>query len=197
MQRFPTPIVVASRCLGFDACRYDGERLEAGILERLHEFVTFVPVCPELEIGLGVPRPMIRIVTTASGERLMQPESGRDLTGAMREFATNYVQTLAERGVDGFILKSRSPSCGVRDTKRFADAETDDHHAMGTGAFAAVVRERFPDLPCEDESRLEAADVRSVFLERLYLAAALREGMKSHGGELPSLDAPVPPELID
>ncbi|MCP4249485.1 MAG: DUF523 domain-containing protein, partial [bacterium] len=80
MSRFPAPIVIVSRCLGFDACRYDGEVVEDDFVARLASRARLVPLCPELEVGLGVPREKIRLVGTGPGRRLVQPATGRDLT---------------------------------------------------------------------------------------------------------------------
>jgi len=191
MSRFPIPVVVVSKCLGFAACRYDGGVVEDGFVARLGQHARIVTVCPELEIGLGAPRDKIRLVGTGTEQRLVQPATGRDLTGAMRDFAAKFLDGVGKHPVDGFVLKSRSPSCGLGDCKIFADAESPDEIGRGTGLFARAVAERHPDTPVEDEARLgETAEVRGVFLTRIFAGAFAREGR-----EAPA-DTPFPPELL-
>lgn len=166
------PVVVMSRCLGIEACRYNGKMIREDFIHHLSSFVKIRPVCPELEVGLGVPRDPILIVAGDGGARtLIQPATGRDLTERMNAFSQNFLEKLKE--VDGFILKSRSPSCGIRDTKIYgADRET--VLERGAGMFAAAVLKRFPDLPVEDEKRLRNRHRREHFLTRLYALARLR-----------------------
>lgn len=176
MSAFPTPVVVVSQCLGFGACRYDGEMLSDDFVSTLGRFAKLLPVCPEIEIGLGVPRDPIRIVEHNAGRQLLQPSTGRDLTGAMSDFTSRYLTGLAI--VDAFILKSRSPSCGIRGTKIFVDTTTEDHFTTGPGLFARVAREVFPGVACEDEEQLGNPRTRSAFLGRVFAAAAAREGVQ-------------------
>lgn len=167
------PRVVVSRCLGFAAVRYDGQVLESRFVERLRDHVEFVQVCPEVGMGLGVPRDPIRIEVTAGGLRLVQPSTGRDLTEAMHRFSETFLDGLGD--VDGFILKARSPSCGIRDTKRFRPGADDPLDDLGAGLFARAVLERFPDAAVEDEARLADPGHRHRFLTRLWAAARRRE----------------------
>ena len=109
--RQDAPIVVVSQCLGFAAVRYNGQMLQDGFVKALADHVQFVQVCPEVGIGLGVPRDPIRIVSDKNGRRLVQPASGRDLTTDMTRFSDGFLSGAGP--VDGFILKSRSPSCGA------------------------------------------------------------------------------------
>jgi uncharacterized protein YbbK (DUF523 family) len=193
MGRFPTPIVVISKCLGFAACRYDGETVEDDFVARLSRHTRVVPVCPEMEIGLGAPREKIRLVGSGPDQRLVQPATGRDLTATMRDFAAGYLGPLAAEGVDGFILKSRSPSCGIHDTKIFEGWETEDGDERGAGLFARAVAAAYPDLPVEDEARLADPEIRRVFLVRLFERAGGREGDGVPSG---SEDLPYPMELL-
>ena len=193
MPRFPTPVVVVSKCLGFAACRYDGAVVEDGFVARLDHHARLVTVCPEVEIGLGVPRDKIRMVGAGADRRLVQPATGRDLTDAMRAFAAGFLDRLGEGAVDGFILKSRSPSCGVRDCKVFVDWETEDTLDLGPGVFARTVAELWPGVPVEDEERLTDRSVLIDFLSRLYDRARLREGISKGVPPQP----PFPPQLAD
>ena len=155
------PIVVISRCIDFDSCRYNGKVIRASLREHLEPLVDLRPICPELEIGLGVPRDPVTLVRGDKGcTRMVQPSTGRDLTAAMNAFSERFLESLD--AVDGFILKSRSPSCAVRD------------HEGGPGLFAARVIERFPGVPIEDESRLADEALRRSFLDRVFVRAASR-----------------------
>ncbi|RMF90465.1 MAG: DUF523 domain-containing protein, partial [Nitrospinota bacterium] len=115
------PVVVISKCLEIAPCRYNGEMITDSFVQKLAPHVTFIPVCPEVEIGLGVPRHPIRLVTSQGETRLIQPATGQDLSASMQAFSRDFLSTLDE--VDGFILKSRSPSCGLRDSKRYPTVE--------------------------------------------------------------------------
>lgn len=168
------PTVVVSRCLEFDACRYNGLLISSPIIRRLKDFVEFIPVCPEVEIGLGVPRDPIRIVEKNGRRRLYQPATGRDCTQDMKLFAEAFLSKLD--GVDGFILKSRSPSCGLKDVKVYPGTEPklSPSTGKGLGFFGGSVLERFPGLAIEDEGRLENLEIREHFLSRLWALADLR-----------------------
>ncbi len=178
--RHPTPVVVLSRCLGVEACRYDGQMIREDFIHHLSSHVKFRPVCPELEIGLGVPRDPILIVTDGGARTLVQPATGHDLTQRMTTFSQSFLGTLRE--VDGFILKSRSPSCGIRDTK-IHDADQETVLERGAGIFAAAVLEHFPAAAVEDEKRLRNRVRREHFLTRLYALAGLRRIARSPNRE--------------
>lgn len=169
---FPRPVVVLSQCLELSPCRWDGERIPFPFLARLAPFVELRPVCPEVEIGLGVPRDPIRIIQDGEGGKLLQPATGRDLTRAMRRFAGEFLGGLED--ADGFILKSRSPSCGIRDAKLRGPGEGGAVLGKGAGLFAGEVLARFPGLAVEDEARLANLAIRERFLTRLFALAAFR-----------------------
>lgn len=164
------PIVVVSECLGFAAVRYNGAMLRDDFVAALARHVRFVPVCPEVGIGLGVPRDPIRIVVANGERRLVQPSTGRDLTESMRQFAGSFLERVGP--VDGFILKSRSPSCGIKDVKMFTPAGSPLE--KGAGFFAEAVRQRFPQAAVEDEGRLTNFRLRHHFLVRVFASARLR-----------------------
>jgi len=173
MRTFPKPVVVTSRCFEFDACRYNGQMIPNNFVEILEPWVEFRPVCPELEIGLGVPRDPVRIVRKGGERKLVQPSTGRDLTALMRDFSSRFLDTLGD--ADGFILKSRSPSCGLGDAKEFPDAENEIATGKGAGFFAEAVMSRFPGLAVEDEGRLRNFRIREHFLTKLYTLARFRD----------------------
>lgn len=166
------PILVVSKCLGFGRCRYDGGRWSEPTVESLKKRVRFVPVCPEMEIGLGLPRDPIRIVRGRSRRILFQPATKRDLTDMMLTFGAAFHARLGE--VDGYILKSRSPSCGPSGVKVYAGFKGKAKPAAGAGFFAATARRFHPGIPLEDEERLKDPAIRELFIARIFARARLR-----------------------
>ncbi len=171
------PRLVVSKCLGFDHCRYDGSIIPSPVVDALRNWVEFIPVCPELELGLGVPRQPLRLVRIGEEVRLLQPATGRDLTEAMRSFAAAFLNSLPP--VDGFILKNRSPSCGIKDVKIYTTTEKAPAVGTGPGMFGGAVRQFFPDLPVEDEGRLTNRAIREHFFTAIFALARLREVVDS------------------
>jgi uncharacterized protein YbbK (DUF523 family) len=167
----PRPRVGISSCLLGSCVRYDGgHKRSESLLETLGSLVEWVPVCPEVDIGLGTPRPPIRLERDGEESiRLVMPETGEDLTDRMTRYATERTETLREKGISGYVLKSRSPSCGIEGVpvhETNGEGSTDD-----LGVFAAVLRKRMPHLPVEDEERLMDPDVLNNFIARIYATA--------------------------
>jgi len=163
----PIRIGVSSCLLGAEV-RYDGgHKREQYISEVLGEFFVWVPVCPEVEIGLGVPRPPIRLLNGQAAPRLVEPESGEDLTERMESLARKRLAELQESGLDGFILKSRSPSCGMEGVEVFG-ADRSSKKA-GAGVFARVLMGGWSDLPVAEEGWLEDPGLCRDFFERVLL----------------------------
>jgi uncharacterized protein YbgA (DUF1722 family)/uncharacterized protein YbbK (DUF523 family) len=178
-REFPRPVVVSSKCIEFDHCRYNGEMIHSDFVRKLKAHAEMRPVCMEAEIGLGVPRDPVRVILTAEGRRLFQPASGRDVTRAAEEFSAGYISQLGE--VDGFLLKSRSPSCGTRDTKVYPPGEK--VAAISTreaGIFGGMVLAAFPFSPVEDEMRLSNQRIAEHFLMRVFSMAGFR-GIRGRG----------------
>ncbi|RZN38342.1 MAG: DUF1722 domain-containing protein [Methanophagales archaeon ANME-1-THS] len=171
------PQVVVSRCLGFDACRYNGQIIPDKFVETLREYVHFTHVCPEVAIGLGVPREPIRLVQRGGEIRLLQPATGRDVSEEMRVFAERFLAELKD--IDGFILKNRSPSCGIKDVRIYQSMERGPVAGKGAGFFGGMVMELFPGLAIEDEGRLINSKIREHFLTKLYLRARFRQARAS------------------
>ena len=176
MNNFEKPIVIVSSCLEFDSCRYNGELIPNEFVRNLSRFVNFKPICPEVSIGLGIPRDPIRIVENKNSLELIQPTSGKNLTKKINDFSTNYLNNLE---VDGFILKSRSPSCGIKDAKIFGSADSKITLRKQSGFFASRVIEKFPHLPIEHEGRLTNFRIREHFLTRIFLFARFRKIIES------------------
>ncbi|WP_459841630.1 YbgA family protein [Halanaerocella petrolearia] len=173
MVDFIKPVLVISRCLGFAPCRYNGKQINDQFIEKLRDFVEIITVCPEVEIGLGVPRSPVRLVSVDDQLRLVQPANDRDVTGDMKEFSQDFFNSLTE--VDGFILKNRSPSCGTNDSKVYQDIDGKIPVGKSSGLFSSYVQEEFSDLAIENEGRLKNFRIREDFLTRLFLLARFRK----------------------
>ncbi len=167
------PTVYASKCLGFENCRYNGIALRDEFIEKLKPHVEYITACPEVEIGLGVPREPIRIISAKGERRLIQPATGRDVTNEMKEFSKHFVEKIGK--VDGFILKSRSPSCGIKGVKIYSDLKKGSALAKGMGFFGAAIFEHFAKYPIEDEGRLTNSRIRERFLTKLFTLARFRQ----------------------
>jgi uncharacterized protein YbbK (DUF523 family)/uncharacterized protein YbgA (DUF1722 family) len=173
---FARPRLVVSRCLDLEPCRYNGAVVPTPLVRRLASAVDLVPVCPEVEIGLGVPRDPIRLVRRVGTTALVQPATGLDLTRSMADFAARFLDGLTE--VDGFLLKARSPSCGVHGVKVFPTAASETPGTREAGMFARAVLARFPDHPAEHEGRLTNPRLLDHFLTRLFALAELRRSLE-------------------
>jgi uncharacterized protein YbgA (DUF1722 family)/uncharacterized protein YbbK (DUF523 family) len=171
------PIVVVSRCLDIETCRYNGQVIPYPFIQRLAQHATLIPICPEVEIGLGVPRDPIRLVQQGGEARAIQAATGRDVTERLAQFAERFLSALSE--VDGFILKSRSPSCGIRDAKVFPAVESQAACGRQAGLFAHAVLRRFSGLAIEDEGRLNDERIRDHFLTKLFTLARFRHAVKA------------------
>jgi uncharacterized protein YbgA (DUF1722 family)/uncharacterized protein YbbK (DUF523 family) len=171
-ETFTRPIVMISKCLGFDHCRYDGQMIETEFVPKFGEFVDFHPVCPEMEIGLGVPRAPIRIIEIDNKRILYQPATKQDVTAPMVAFIAQCLNGIRE--VDGFLLKNRSPSCGPGDVKIYPGFDNVSRTWRGNGFFGGAILERFPGLSVEDEGRLNNFTIREHFLTRLFAFARFR-----------------------
>ena len=159
--------------LGISACvlgeevRYDGgHKRTAFVTDVLAHFVRFVSVCPEVEIGLGIPRETIHLVARENGIRLLGTRSERDHTDAMRAYARRKMKELERLDLSGYILKKDSPSCGMARVRLYTD--TGPATRTGVGLYAAALLAAFPDLPVEEEGRLLDARLRENFVERVF-----------------------------
>jgi uncharacterized protein YbgA (DUF1722 family)/uncharacterized protein YbbK (DUF523 family) len=162
-----TPIRIGiSSCLLGAKVRFDGgHKKDDFLVNTFGEWVRWVPVCPEVEVGMGTPRESIRLVRGDGKVRLVAPKSGRDWTDAMREYSQSRVGALAGEDLCGYVLKKDSPSCGMERVKVYGEGMP---AKVGRGAFAEVLLERFPDLPVEEEGRLCDPRLRDNFVERVF-----------------------------
>ncbi len=161
------PRVLVSKCIEFAACRYNGQRITSHEVKALAPFVEFIPVCPEVAVGLGVPRDAVRLIDAEGKIRLIQSESGTDHTEAMEAFTASFLKEL--QSVDGCILKGRSPTCGIGSVKVYPSAgKVRQLYSKGTGLFGQAVLDTFPEIPVEDEGRLNNLRLREHFFTALF-----------------------------
>lgn len=164
-----------SACLLGNAVRHDGgHKRDAFLADELGPFVEWVPVCPEVELGLGVPRPTIRLERGRSGIRLIEPRSGADHSEPMRAFARDRVAALEALGLCGYVLKKDSPSCGMERVRVWPVRAGSPPERNGRGLFAQALIERMPLLPVEEEGRLCDPLLRENFIERIFAYRRLR-----------------------
>jgi uncharacterized protein YbbK (DUF523 family) len=152
-----------SSCLLGQEVRYDGgHKLSCFLRDTLGQYVDYVPVCPEVECGMPVPREPMHLLGDPDAPRLVTTQTGIDHTERMLRWARRRVQELEQEEICGFIFKARSPSCGVEQPR-----------AVGRGLFARALMERFPLLPTSEEAELEQPGPRKRFIERIFVG--LRE----------------------
>ena len=174
------PRIGVSSCLLGEEVRHDGgHRRHAFVADVLGAYVEWVPFCPEMAIGLGTPRETLRLTTS---DHIVNRSGTADHTGAMADLPL-------PDGIDGYVFKAKSPSCGIHGIPRYAGAGPGDAgpgdarpgdagqaaDRRGRGVYAARVLEAFPLLPVEDEGRLTDAGLREAFVERIFAVARLRE----------------------
>ena len=162
-----------SACLLGESVRYDGgHKRDAFLTDVLGPHVEWVAVCPEVELGLGVPRPTLRLTGRPAAPRLVEDASGEDLTFRMRQYAETRVGELERLALDGYVLKRASPSCGLFRVPVYR--EPGARGTAGRGLFAAVLVDRLPMLPVEEEGRLTDPALRERFIERVFAMARWR-----------------------
>jgi uncharacterized protein YbgA (DUF1722 family)/uncharacterized protein YbbK (DUF523 family) len=163
-----------SQCLLGDQVRYDGgHKHDRFITNTLGQYVTFVPVCPEVECGLGIPREAMRLVGSPESPRLVTRKSQVDHTERMQAWARDRVRELEKEDLCGFIFKSGSPSSGMERVKVYS--EKGMPVKKGVGMFAAAFMSHFPLLPVEDDGRLNDPKLREHFIELIFVFRRLRE----------------------
>ena len=163
-----------SQCLMGENVRYDGgHQLDRFIRDTLGQYVDFVPVCPEVECGMPVPREAMRLTGNPESPRLMTIRTRKDLTEQMLTWAHQKVAELAEMELCGYIFKSNSPSSGMERVKVYNDKGMPEK--TGVGLFARAFMDRFPLLPVEDEGRLHDPKLRENFIESIFVLKQWRE----------------------
>jgi len=165
--------------LGVSACllgaevRHDGgHKKDSFLTDTLGPFVEWIPVCPEVEIGLGIPRDTLRLVGDDDAPRLVVWKTGEDLTARMRRWARTRTRQLEALGLHGYVLKRASPSCGLFRVRVYRESAMPS--GGGRGLYADELVRRFPTLPVEEEGRLSDASTRENFIERVFAFARWR-----------------------
>ncbi len=177
MTKTTPPRVGISQCLLGDNVRYDGgHKLDSVLIETLGRYVEWVPVCPEVEVGLGTPREPMRLVGDRHAPRLITINTGMDYTEAMNCFARQRVRELEALNLSGFVFKSASPSCGITGVSLFNGQGMETHD--GVGLFARAFMAHFPEMPVEEESRLHDPQALKNFLDHV-LAYRRKVGSES------------------
>ena len=158
-----------SSCLAGEEVRYNGGHLaDSFLMGTLADHVQWVPVCPEFEVGMGVPREQIRLVGAPDNPRLMGSRTETDHTQLMLAWARDRTSGLASQDLDGFVLAANSPSCGLLRVRVY---QTEGAPAVkqGVGIFARALTNRIPDLPVEENGRLHDPRLRENFVERIFV----------------------------
>ncbi len=171
----PTLRLGISACLLGQEVRFNGgHKRDDFLVDTFGRYVEWVAVCPEVEVGMGTPRPPIRLERRGDGVRLVMPSTGEDYTEAMRAWAERRVEALASMDLDGYVLKKDSPSCGMERVKVYPDGGAPAKD--GRGLFAEALMARLPDLPVEEEGRLNDPPLRENFIARVFVHHRWREG---------------------
>jgi uncharacterized protein YbbK (DUF523 family) len=167
-------LIGVSACLLGEQVRHDGgHKRNAFLLEELASHVRFVPICPEVAIGLGAPRETVRLVRRSDGIRLLG-SAGVDHTDAMRRWAGTVLGELCEQELSGFVLKKGSPSCGL-ERVRVWDESVQRPSRQGRGVFAKALVDAMPGLAIEEEGRLHDPGLREHFVDRVFGHARVRD----------------------
>ncbi|HQI74007.1 MAG TPA: DUF523 and DUF1722 domain-containing protein [Smithella sp.] len=167
-----------SSCLLGNNVRYDGgHKLDRFLTDTLGKYVDYVPVCPEVECGLSIPRPSMRLEGNSEAPRLIVTSTREDLTERMKTWAKKRIADLEKEDLCGFIFKSDSPSSGMERVKIYNEKSMPVKN--GVGIFAKIFMEHFPLLPVEDEGRLHDPGLRENFIERIFALKRWRETLKA------------------
>jgi uncharacterized protein YbgA (DUF1722 family)/uncharacterized protein YbbK (DUF523 family) len=180
------PRIGVSACLLGEPVRFDGgHKRDPFLVETFGPHVEWVPMCPEMEAGLGTPRETMRLMLKGRPDRdrgatyapdrvaVIVNKTGIDVTAVLASYSEQKVASLVGQRLDGFVLKKDSPSCGMERVKVYA--ETGPAERGGRGVFAAALIARLPNLPVEEEGRLTDPQLRENFVERVFAHQRLRQ----------------------
>jgi uncharacterized protein YbbK (DUF523 family) len=161
------PFVGISACLLGERVRYDGgHKLDRRLRDTLGKSVEMLPICPETECGLGIPRKPMQLEKIHGAIHLKTCDTGADLTQKMQTWTNNRLNELEQLKLCGVIFKTRSPSCGLRRVEVFLPDGSVRRN--GIGLFALRFKERFPKIPVEDENRLQKKLIYKAFIEKVF-----------------------------
>lgn len=161
------PKILISSCLGFEKCRYNGEVINFELFEIMKDHIDFLPICPEVAIGLTIPRDSLRIIKNGDDYHLVQPSTNKDLTKDMRDYANKISEEIKD--IDGIILKGRSPSCGIKDVNVYSGLSNSPVIGKTKGIFPEELLDKYKYLPIEEEGRLLNLEIREHFFTKLYV----------------------------
>ena len=172
--KFIKPKILISKCLEFEACRYDGQIINNKYIEKLKNYIDFLPICPEVEIGMDIPRDTVRLIKGKNtlGKKLFQPNTKKYFTNKMNSFSKKYLNQI--NTIDGFILKSNSPSCGINTAKIYPKTGNVAAEGRGSGLFTSHILSMFPYHPKEEEKRLNNVFIREHFYTSVFSIADFR-----------------------
>jgi len=166
-----------SSCLLGENVRYDGgNKLDLSLKDTLGAYVEYIPVCPEVECGLGVPRESMQLEGDKTNPWIITTGGKQDCTDLLVNWASKRVAELATENLCGFVFKRNSPSCGMERVKVYN--EKGIAAEAGIGIFARIFIEHFPGLPVEDEARLQCPLLREIFIERVFAVKKTRGDYK-------------------
>ncbi|MCK4842593.1 MAG: DUF523 domain-containing protein [Methylococcales bacterium] len=159
------PLIAVSACLLGQSVRYDGkDKYSAVIAETLNEYCRLIPVCPEVEIGLGVPREKIQLTQVDGHIKVLKTDNLKiDVAQPLADFAVNFVK---EHALSGLVLQDKSPSCGIENTVLFS--LSGEQIGLGSGIFASTIMELFPRLVVVRASQLQNQKDIDSFINRLH-----------------------------
>jgi len=156
-----------SRCLLGEEVRYDGRHNRDNFLmDVLGRYVEWIPVCPEVEAGLGTPREPMRLVGDPKSPRLVTIDSKIDHTRALETMAKNRIEKFKQLYLSGYVFKKSSPSCGIERVRLYTAHGAPNR--KGVGLFARAFMKQFPLIPVEEEGRLCDPTLRENFIERVF-----------------------------
>lgn len=174
-----TPKIGVSACLLGNNVRYDGgHKKDLFLTETFGRHIEWVPVCPEIEVGMGVPREPVRLVTSQQGLRMIAEHSGKDWTAQMNSFAAMRAKALKALALSGYIFKKDSPSCGMTSVRLYRTLGVPAR--TGRGLYADAVMRELPSLPVEEEGRLNDPELRENFIERVFAYHRWQLSSKQH-----------------
>ena len=172
---FNKPNIFISKCIEFDYCRYDGSMINSDFVKSLKPYVNYVYSCPEMDIGLPSPREALRIVEEDGEEKIVSSKSGKNVTKEMVSYSYKKAEKLKNENLDGFILKGRSPSCGVKDVKMYKSyGKAPIIPKKTSGVFGGIIDDKFNMLPIEDEGRLTNFTIREHFYTRIFTTSRFK-----------------------
>lgn len=176
MRNFKKPDVLVSKCLEHGRCRYDGQMISSDFVKSTKKYFNYVPVCPEVEIGLSIPRNSLKIVFENEKFEFVQNITNNNYTSKITQFSSDFLDSI--ENIDGAVLKHKSPSCGIKNVKVYT-VKWNPTNQKTEGFFAKEVLYRYCDIAIEEESRLRNKRIKDHFLTKLYTIKDFKEVKES------------------